>query len=208
MTSEATVFVVDDDPQARDSVCALAQSMGVPAKNFPSAESFLEYYQGQAGCVVTDYRMTGINGLELQESLLERGSELPVIVVTAFARTSMTVQAIKSGAITLLDKPYDDDSLWQAIRTALAEDESRRRQRGESADVRQRIENLSDKEREVLELMLVGTSNKAMAAKLDVSLRTIENRRRKVFSKLRVETVAELVAMVLKARSQASLETP
>ena len=208
MSSESTVYVVDDDPQARDSVCALARSMGVPAINFDSAESFLDFYQGQPGCVVTDYRMTGINGLELQESLLELGSELPLIVVTAYARTSMTVQAIKNGAITLLDKPYDDDNLWQAIRTALAEDEYRRRQKQEGSEDRQRIENLSDKEREVLDLMLQGTSNKVMAAKLDVSLRTIENRRRKVFSKLRVETVAELVALVLKARSQPTGDAP
>ncbi len=208
MISESTVYVVDDDPQARDSVCALARSMGVPTKNFPSAESFLDFYRGQPGCVVTDYRMTGINGLELQESLHKRGSEVPLIVVTAFARTSMTVQAIKNGAITLLDKPYDDDdSLWQAIRTALAEDDSRRRQKQECAEDQQRIENLSDKEREVLDLMLLGTSNKAMASKLDVSLRTIENRRRKVFSKIRVETVAELVALVLKARNRPTVET-
>ena len=200
MISESTVHVVDDDPQAGDSVCTLARSMGVAAKNFTSAESFLDYYQGQRGCLVTDYRMTGINGLELQESLHAQGSELPLIIVTAYARTSMTVQAIKSGAITLLDKPYDDDNLWQAIRTALAEDNRRRRQKKEGAEVRQRIESLSDKEREVLELMLVGTSNKTMAEKLGVSLRTIENRRRKVFSKLHVETVAELVALVLMAR--------
>jgi two-component system response regulator FixJ len=200
MINESTVYVVDDDPQARDSVCALARSMGVPTKNFPSAESFLDFYQEQPGCVVTDYRMPGINGLELQESLLQRGCEVPLIVVTGFARTSMTVQAIKHGAITLLDKPYDDDSLWQAIRVALAEDNLRRRQKREVADDRRRIDNLSDKECKVLELMLLGTSNKTMAVKLDVSLRTIENRRRKVFSKLRVESVAELVALVFRAR--------
>lgn len=207
MISEPTVYVVDDDPQARDSVCALAQSMGVAATNFASAESFLDHYQGQPGCLVTDYRMTGINGLELQDSLFEKGIEMPLIIVTAYARTSMTVQAIKNGAITLLDKPYDDDNLWQAIRTALAEDDRRRRQKKEGAKVRQRIESLNDKEREVLELVLVGRSNKAMAEKLDVSLRTIENRRRKVFSKLCVETVAELVALVLKMRDKHASES-
>jgi two-component system response regulator FixJ len=200
MNSEPTVYVVDDDPRARDSVCALARSMGVPARKFASAESFLEFYQNQPGCVVTDYRMTGINGLELQESLLKRGSNLPLIVVTAFARTAMTVQAMKSGAITLLDKPYDDDSLWQAIRTALAEDEYRRCQKQEVAEDRRRIDSLSNKEHLVLDLMLLGTSNKTTAAKLDVSLRTIENRRRKVFSKLHVDSVAELVALVIKVR--------
>jgi two-component system, LuxR family, response regulator FixJ len=200
MDTEPTVYVVDDDPQACDSVCALARSMGVEAKNFDSAESFLGFYQGQPGCLVSDYRMKGINGLELQKSLLERGSELPLIIVTAYARTSLTVQAIKNGAITLLDKPYDDDNLWQAIRSALTEDERRRRQYKEVEEVRRRIESLSHKEREVLQLMLTGTSNKAMAGKLDVSLRTIENRRRKVFFKLRVDNVAELVALVLQSR--------
>ena len=200
MITEPTVFVVDDDPQACDSVCALARSMGVAAMTFPSAESFLDFYQGQPGCLVTDYRMKGINGLELQESLLGQGSELPLIIVTAYARTSLTVQAIKNGAITLLDKPYDDDNLWQAIRTALDEDHRRRQRSQEVGEVRQRINSLSDKEHEVLDQMLTGSSNKSMASKLDVSLRTIENRRRKVFSKLRVDTVAELVALVLQAR--------
>lgn len=200
MVSEPTVYVVDDDPQACDSVCALARSMGVAAKIFPSAESFLDFYQGQPGCLVTDYRMKGINGLELQESLLSEGSELPLIIVTAYARTSLTVKAIKNGAITLLDKPYDDDNLWQAISTALDVDRRRRRRSQEIKEVQRRIDSLSDKEHKVLEQMLTGTSNKAMASKLDVSLRTIENRRRKVFSKLRVDTVAELVALVLQAR--------
>jgi FixJ family two-component response regulator len=180
--------------------------MGVSAKNFDSAESFLDYYQGQPGCLVTDYRMKGINGLQLQESLLAQGSELPLIIVTAYARTSLTVQAIKNGAVTLLDKPYDDDNLWQAIRTALAEDDRRRRKNREVEAVRQRIDSLNSKEREVLEQMLTGTSNKAMASRLGVSLRTIENRRRNVFAKLRVDSVAELVALVLQSRKSHAIE--
>lgn len=206
MVSEPMVYVVDDDPQACDSVCALARSMGVSAKNFDSAESFLDYYEGQPGCLVADYRMKGINGLQLQESLLAQGSELPLIIVTAYARTSLTVQAIKNGAVTLLDKPYDDDNLWQAIRTALSEDDRRRRKKRGVEAVRQRIDSLSSKEREVLELMLTGTSNKAMASKLEVSLRTIENRRRNVFSKLRVDSVAELVALVLQSRESHAID--
>jgi FixJ family two-component response regulator len=209
MVAEPTVYVVDDDPQARDSVCALARSMGVAARNFPSAESFLDFYDDQPGCLVTDYRMKGINGLELQEMLLAQGSELPLIIVTAYARTSLTVQAIKNGAVTLLDKPYEDDNLWQAIQSALAEDERRRRKNREIAEVRRRIDSLTEKERHVLDLMLAGTSNKAMASRLDVSLRTIENRRRKVFAKLRAQTVAELVALVLRVREeQAESEEP
>lgn len=203
MTGQQTVFVVDDDHHARESVCALARSMGVQVRNFESAESFLEQYDDSPGCLVTDYRMRGMNGLELQESLIQQGNPLPMIIVTAFARTSLTVQAIKNGAITLLDKPYDDDNLWQAIRAALQQDEERRQMSEEDRQTRCRLESLNDKELPVLELMMQGESNKSMAEKLSVSLRTIENRRRKIFSKLGVETIAELVALVLKVRDAA-----
>ena len=201
---EPTVFVIDDDHEARQSVCALARSMGVSAKDFDSAESFLDFYRGDPGCLVTDFRMRGMNGLELQESLIQRGNQLPVIIVTAYARTPLTVQAIQKGAITMMDKPYDDDSLWQSIRLALSVDQQRRQEHKLKAEAKRRIDSLNDKERSVLELILKGTSNRTMAEVLNVSLRTIENRRRKVFSKLAVDSLAELVAMVLSTRDSQS----
>lgn len=200
MTNKQTVFIVDDDKHARESVSALARSMGVDTKDFDSAEAFLDFYQGDPGCLVTDYRMRGMNGLELQESLIKRGMMLPMIIVTAFARTALTVQAIKNGAVTLLDKPYDDDKLWQAIRTALTQDEEARQRSQADLEAKARLDSLNEKETQVLELILTGTSNKTMATELEVSLRTIENRRRKIFSKMGVETVAELVGMVLRVR--------
>ena len=200
MIEEQTVFVIDDDRQSRDSVSTLVRSMGIAAQEFDSAEAFLATYQDDPGCLVTDYRMRGMSGLELQESLNASGTSLPLIIVTAFARTPVTVQAIKNGAVTMLDKPYDADKLWQAIRTALAEDKERRELQRTQLDARVRLNSLSAKESSVLDLILDGASNKSMASELDVSLRTIENRRRKIFSKMGVDTVAELVAAVLKDR--------
>jgi len=201
MLSDPTVFVVDDEKQSRDSVCALVRSMGVPAEGFESGEEFLEQYRGQAGCVVTDYRMHGMSGLQLQDSLIKQGNELPLIVVTAYAHTPMTVQAIKNGAVTLIDKPYDHDNLWKAIRIALKRDSQQRQQKSNFAEIRLRLKSLSGKEQAVLDYILEGTTNKSMSSKLDVSLRTIENRRRKIFSKLRVDSVAELVKIVLESRA-------
>ena len=144
--------------------------------------------------------MAGMNGLELQEKLANEGHDIPVIIVTAYARTAVTVQAIQHGAVTMLDKPYSEDDLWGAIREGLTLDEKRRETKAERADVDKRIASLNEKERQVLDLIVAGQPNKAMANKLDVSLRTIENRRRTVFSKLGAQTVAELVALVLKQR--------
>ncbi|MEM8945781.1 MAG: response regulator [Planctomycetota bacterium] len=202
MTSNSsTVFVVDDEVQARDSVCALVQSMNFPSRGFESGEQFMQQYDGSPGCIVSDYRMAGMNGLELQQKLADQGHEIPVIIVTAYARTAVTVQAIQNGAVTMLDKPYSEDDLWGAIREGLTLDERLRAAKEERADIDSRIASLNEKERQVLDLIVAGQPNKAMANKLDVSLRTIENRRRTVFSKLGAQTVAELVALVLKQQA-------
>ena len=198
--NDQTVFVIDDDQETRDSVVAQAKSMGLAAKEFQTAETFLEFYENQPGCLVTAYRMPGMNGLELQETLIEQGSSIPTIIVTAFARTPLTVQAIKNGAVTMLDKPCDEDKLWQAIRTALAQDEENRERNQAEQEARERLGSLNENEENVLKLLLEGSSNKAMAQELSVSLRTIENRRRKIFMKMGVDSVAELVAMVLRVR--------
>lgn len=199
--NSSTVFVIDDEPQGRESVIALVESMNFHAKGFPSAEQFLDEYAGEPGCVVSDYRMAGMNGLELQKELNDNGIDIPMIMVTAFARTQVTVQAIQNGAVTMLDKPYNEDDLWSAIREGLQLDEKRREEKQARAEITNRLASLKDKEQEVLDLIIEGLPNKAMASRLDVSLRTIENRRRTVFAKLGTQTVAELVALVLKLRS-------
>lgn len=203
MPHEPTVFVVDDDDQARNSVCALVRSMGLKATPFSSAEEFLDFYvKGQPGCLVTDVRMIGMSGIELQEQLNEMGALLPVVVMTAYARTPLTVRAMRAGAVTMLDKPYDDDNLWDAIRKALAVDASQRAVREHREEIRGRVALLTPNEREVMDLIVSGKANKVIARQLDVSIRTVENRRRMVFEKMGAESVAELVRLVIDANLQ------
>jgi len=202
VSSEPTVFVVDDDPQGRKSVCALVRSMGIPAESFASAEEFLEaYLQERPGCLVTDVRMFGMSGLELQEELKRRNVLLPAVVLTAYARTPITVRAMKAGAVTLLEKPYDDDDLWDAIRAALTEDSASRADHQQRRKIRDRIARLTPAERKVMDMMVQGKANKAIAHELDISVRTVENRRREVFAKLQADSVAQLVRLAIEADS-------
>ncbi len=195
-----TVYIVDDDPDARDSVEALVTSMGVRTRTFPSAEGFLQSYrEGSPGCLVTDVRMLGMSGLELQDELKRRSIFLPVIVLTAFARTSVTIRAVKAGAVTLLEKPYEDDDLWDAIREALREDAARRARYESAQTVRRRIEQLTPAERQVMDYIVEGLPNKTIAGRLGVSLRTVEAHRHNVFRKMEADSVAALVKQVVQA---------
>jgi len=194
------VYVVDDDARARESVCALVGSMGVSSHAFESAENFLAFYNPDtAGCLVTDIRMLGMSGLELQAKLVSMGSLLPVIVLTAYATTPVTVQAIQQGAVTLLDKPYQDDDLWNAIRKALAQDARKRVEAAHREATRQRIGQLTRSERAVLSYVVAGKPNKVIANRLDVSVRTVENRRSEIYTKLQVHSIVDLVKMVIEA---------
>jgi len=200
MAGEPTVFVVDDDELARDSVCALVRSMGILAESFCSAEDFLDHYvAGQPGCLVTDIRMLGMSGLDLQERLRELNIHMPVVVITAYANTPLTVRAMQAGAVTLLEKPCDDHELWDAIRKSLALDAEERASQEYRQELRGRIETLTPAQRKVMDLIVVGKANKVIAMELDVSIRTVEARRHEVFSKMRADSVAELVRLVLEA---------
>jgi FixJ family two-component response regulator len=200
MTEKPTVHVVDDDESARRSVCALVNSMGVHAAEYDSGEAFLDRFApGGPGCLVTDVRMLGMSGLELQEELLRRDITLPVIVLTAYPKTSLAVRAMRSGAVTMLDKPYDSDELWDAIRRALALDAQKRTEHTHRRELRRRLADLTSSEREVLGWILQGKPNKAIAKYMDVSLRTVENRRQAVLQKMQATSVAELVRMVIEA---------
>ena len=143
--------------------------------------------------------MLGMSGLELQAELSDMGSLLPVIVLTAFATTPVTVQAIQRGAITLLDKPYLEDDLWNAIRKALALDARKRVEEAHRQAIRERINELTPSERTVLSYVVAGKPNKVIANRLDVSVRTVENRRSEIYTKLQAESVVDLVRMVIEA---------
>jgi len=192
------IYVVDDDQQSRKAVLTLVQAMGVPAESFASAEEFLEVYDGhRPACLVTDVRMLGMSGLELQERLNELGITMSVVVLTAFASTHTTVRAMRNGALTLMEKPCDDDELWDAIRLGLSADLQNWETDQKRSELRQRIDSLTPKERQVLDCIVAGDANKVVARKLDVSVRTIENHRHKIFHKMAADSLAELVRMAL-----------
>lgn len=201
MSSERTVFVVDDDEKSRKSVCALIRSMGLKAEPYSSAEEFLRFYaKDRPGCLVTDVRMIGMSGIELLEELNKMGAILPVIVLTAYARTSLAVRAMRAGAVTMLDKPYHDDDLWDAICKALTQDASQRAEHEHRGGIRRRFDELTSSEREVMKMVVSGKTNKWVAHHLGVSVRTVENRRRAVFTKMHVNSVAELVRLAIEAQ--------
>ncbi len=200
MYDDAIVYIVDDEPTALEAVAALIGVMGLTSKTYRSAEDFLAAYDGhRPGCLVTDVRMLGMSGIELQERLAREGITLSVIVLTAYPDTQTTVRAMKGGAVTLLEKPCRDQELWDAIRAALAHDVAQSRREERLREIRRRLETLTPAEASVLKRIVQGDSNKAMARRLGVSVRTIEVRRQRIFHKLASESVAELVRMYLEA---------
>ena len=200
MTQAATVFVVDDDPAARQSVTALVESMGLSVESFESAEAFLAAYDSaRTGCLVTDYRMLGMSGLELQEALVRENISIPTIVITAYADVPLAVRAMKRGAITLLEKPCHEEELVANIRRAVELDATARHQSERSRQTQKLVASLTDGERAVMRLLMAGKMNKNIAKELDLGLRTVELRRHQIMKKLQVDSVAELVRLVLEA---------
>jgi RNA polymerase sigma factor (sigma-70 family) len=177
--------------------------MGLAARDFASAEAFLRGYDPkQPGCLVTDYRMTGASGLELQQNLNQWRIKIPVIMITAYASASLAVEVMREGAVTLLEKPCDNRVLSQAIQEGLIRDAQQRRADQTRREIVKRLDSLSPGERRVLDMMLAGESNKNMAQDLGVSTRTIEGRRQKIFKKLRADSLPELVRIVMKAKGE------
>ncbi len=198
MPLEATVYVVDDDPAARESVSALVTAAGLRVQSFSSAEAFLQDHRPEnPGCLVTDLRMLGMSGLELLEKLQQSDSPLPVILMSAFADVPVAVRAMQAGAVTLLEKPCRNDQLIQAIHKALARDVEQRQSRTRRQEIEQRLATLTQEEYEVMQRMIAGKLNKVVASELLISLRTVETRRHKVLEKMQAESLAELVRMVV-----------
>ena len=197
MSTQATVFIIDDDEGMRQSLVALVESFGYDAESYGSAEAFLAAdRRQQPGCVVTDLRMHGLSGLELQRELKSRDMHWPVILLTAFAEVPVAVQAMRAGAVMVLEKPVSPPQLNSAIDEAVACDLERRVKLGANRAVKQRLEELSPGERQVLDRILEGRPNKTIARALDVGLRTVEARRSRIFRKLGAKSLAELVRVV------------
>ncbi len=196
MSVAATVFVIDQDSDSRSSVCAAVKEMGVDSKCFANAEEFFASYTAvPCGCIVTTYDAT--DELKLMREFERRGIGLPVIVTASSPPTALTVQVMKQGAISVLEKPCHPSVLKDALREAIDRSEEERLKRVRRHAMRGRIASLSEQERKVMDLMVRGFANKVIAKKLNVSLRTVESRRHEVFTKMEVKTVAELVRNVV-----------
>ena len=194
----ATVFVVDDDEGVRNSLRFLLKSVGLASRTLASASEFLDSYKpSQPGCLVLDVRMPGMSGLELQQQLNLRGATIPVIFITGHGDVPMAVEAMQHGAFDFLQKPFRDQELIDRIQRALERDARSRTVLAQHARIRQRIESLTPREREVLTLMTKGKPNKVMAAELGVSQRTIEIHRARVMEKTAAASLAQLVRMVM-----------
>lgn len=191
-----TVFIVDDDPAIRFAMQALLESVNIQHEIFASADEFLkEEEKHRSGCLVLDIRMPGLGGLELQDELISRGSTVPIIFITGHGDVPMAVDAMQKGAIDFIQKPFRDQELLDRIRDALATDKQRREELNRRAEVESRLERLTNREKEVFDLVVTGKPNKVIAYELDVSQRTVEIHRARVMEKMEAKSLADLVRM-------------
>lgn len=193
---QSIVFVVDDDAAVGTALTAAGPFLGWPVRVFQSAAAFLsEYAPDQPGCLVLDVRMPGMSGLELQRKLADDGIEIPIVMISGHADVRIAVEAMTLGAITLLEKPFGLDELLTHVRQAVEKDRIQRAARLRKAEAGGRLSALTLKEREVLEMVAAGKTNRVMASELGLSLRAIEDRRARLMKKVGVRSIAELVQL-------------
>jgi two-component system, LuxR family, response regulator FixJ len=198
MAADGVVHVIDDDADVRQSLAFLLSTAGLAVRVHDSAVAFLKVLpEIKDGCVVTDVRMPGIDGLELQRRLGELEKHLPVIVMTGHGDVPLAVEAMKAGAVDFIEKPFDDEVMLSAIRAALARNADDRERNARAAAIQERIARLSDRERDVLDRLVAGKANKVIAYELGISPRTVEVYRANVMTKMQADSLSELVRMAL-----------
>jgi two-component system, LuxR family, response regulator FixJ len=205
MKSEGPIFIVDDDADVRDSLRALLESAGFDVEDFDSAMGFLAAISpGRGACLVADIRMPDMDGLALQEELVRRQANLPVIIVTGHGDVPLAVRAMKAGAIDFIEKPYDDELLLSSVRRASELVLSQRAQSSTAKEAETRVASLTSREREVLEHLVAGQPNKVIAHELGISPRTVEIHRAHLMEKMQARSLSDLVRLALTAGVQAS----
>ena len=199
--TEPRVHIVDDDEAMRDSLKWLLESRGLKVELYHSAEAFLHALNcGFCGCLVLDVRMPGMNGLDLYEQLRARASTLPVIFITGHGDVPMAVSALKKGAADFIEKPFNNQDMLGLIESCMKQDRAAAAKRAENASVAQRLDSLTQREREVLGLIVGGKLNKQIANDLGISIKTVEVLRSRVMEKMGASSVAELVQLALKSQ--------
>jgi len=195
---QSIVYIVDDDPDMRDSLRWLMKTVGLRAQTFASASEFLrEFAPNGPGCVILDVRMPGTSGLDLFEDLVTRGEGLPVIFITAYADVPMAVRAMKSGAVEFVEKPFNRQTLLDKVQRAIKDDTERRSRVAAREKLAASFQRLTDKEREVLELIKDGRPNKEIASRLQITPRAVELRRSSLMRKLGVRSLIELLRLTV-----------
>ena len=198
MLTNAVIHLIDDDDGARNALAFTLNTVGLAVRTYASGTAFLEALPGvQPGCIVSDIRMPGIDGLELQRRLNALGVKLPVIIMTGHGDVGLAVAAMKAGAIDFIEKPFDDDILLASIRIALDRYGNTSERDAEVNLIRQRLASLSPREHEVLDGLVAGLPNKTIAYDLKLSARTIEVHRANVMTKMSARSLSELVRMAL-----------
>jgi two-component system response regulator FixJ len=205
MTTDGVVHLIDDDAPVRQALAFMLTSSGFAVRAYPSASAFLETLERlQPGCIVTDVRMPGISGIELQRQLQARDVRLPVIVMTGHGDIALAVEAMKAGAVDFIEKPFNDEVMIAAIRTAFDRHAQTLNRHQETAAIGARLQTLSKREAEILEGLVTGLPNKTIAYDLKISARTVEVHRANIMTKMQAGSLAELVRMVFLLRAQAA----
>jgi two-component system response regulator FixJ len=191
------ISIIDDDESVREALLFLMKSVGLNAEIFGSAKDFLtDYDPSSRGCIISDIRMPGMSGLDLQHELNQRACTLPIIFITGHGDIPMAVEAIKSGAVDFHTKPFRDQSLLDSINKAIEFNKILRRDMDQKNSIHQRLATLTPREREVLELVIAGKVSKVIADKLQLSPRTVETHRAHMMEKMQVATLTELGKLV------------
>jgi RNA polymerase sigma factor (sigma-70 family) len=198
-----TVFIVDDDRSLRESIRDLVESVGLHCEDFATAQEFLSSERTDGpSCLILDVRLPGISGLDLQHELKKARVSIPIIFITAHADIPMTVRAMKSGAVEFLTKPFRKQELLDAVQRSVGRDRRAREKQRDMAELRQRYNTLSVREREVMSLVVSGMLNKQMAAELGASETTVKIHRSRVMEKMQAKSLPELVRMADKLKSE------
>jgi len=205
MSAEPIVFLIDDDDGVRRSLDALLRSNGLKTAAFASARDFLAQFDPDAaGCLVPDVRLPGMSGIELLQKLRMQNCHMPVIVITGHGDVPLAVEAMKGGAVDFIEKPFRDHVLLTAVRRALKLADEDHEQRIATREIWTRLMTLTPREHQVLDMVVAGKANKVIAIDLDLSIKTVEFHRAHVMEKMRVDSLAELVQMVLLASKVAN----
>ena len=197
MTAELTVYVIDDDEAVRDSTAFLLETADLKVRTYESAEAFLAERDRVPGCIITDVRMPGINGLELARRIRDSGSNEPVIVITGHADLPLAIEAMRAGVIDFVEKPFDDEVLLGSISRVLGQAEGALSAEGQRREMASRFESLSQRERDVLLGLVQGHPNKVIAYDLNISPRTVEVYRANLMTKMKAGSLSELVRIYL-----------